>query len=97
MRKKVGDCKNRFISLTIKQEKNIIKIHEENYFEGEDVIFNGIINTTKSDSENHGFGTKSMKKIVKKYKGKIDFYVQDQMFQVDVEMPNIINFGKNEK
>ena len=38
-----------------------------------------------------------MKKIVKKYKGKIDFYVQDQMFQVDVEMPNIINFGKNEK
>lgn len=95
--KKVVDCKNRFISLTIRQEKNIIKIHEENYFEGEDVIFNGIINTTKSDSENHGFGTKSMKKIVKKYKGKIDFYVQDQMFQVDVEMPNIINFGKNEK
>lgn len=51
----------------------------------------------KKDVENHGFGTKSMKKIVNKYKGKINFYIQDQMFQVDVEIPYFLNNWKNVK
>lgn len=94
---KVLNCENRFISLTIKLENNIIKIHEENYFDGEDKTFDGNIKTTKKDVENHGFGTKSMKKIVNKYKGKINFYIQDQMFQVDVEIPYFLNNWKNVK
>ena len=40
--------------------------------------------TTKSDKNAHGFGTKNMVKVVKKYKGKIDFLVTDSTFRVEI-------------
>ncbi len=72
----------RFISLTIKKKEDIVYIHSENYF-GKEMPKDDFLMTTKNDFSNHGYGTKSMKKIVEKYKGVIHFYVADQMFQVD--------------
>ncbi len=72
----------RFISLTIKKKEDIVYIHSENYF-GKEMPKDDFLMTTKNDFTNHGYGTKSMKKIVEKYKGVIHFYVADQMFQVD--------------
>lgn len=72
----------RFISLTIKKKDDIVCIHSENYY-GKEQPDEDLLKTTKKDSDNHGLGTKSMKKIIEKYKGVINFHVADHMFQVD--------------
>ncbi len=79
--------KERFMSLTIKQKDGILLIHEENLFSGEVKKDGDILSTTKEDKTNHGLGTKSMKKMVEKYRGEIEFLIQDNMFQVDVQIP----------
>lgn len=77
----------RFISMTIKKENKAIHIHTENSYIGKDTGTKEEFHTTKKDSVNHGFGTKSMKNIVTKYQGRIDFLIADDMFQVDVLLP----------
>lgn len=44
--------------------------------------------TSKKDKEVHGFGTKNMIKVVKKYNGKIDFLVTDTYFRVEIILKN---------
>lgn len=44
--------------------------------------------TTKKEKEVHGFGTKNMIKVVKKYGGKIDFLVTDTSFRVEIRLKN---------
>ena len=40
--------------------------------------------TSKAEKSMHGIGTKNIVKVVKKYKGKIDFIVTDTSFRVEV-------------
>lgn len=40
--------------------------------------------TSKSEKEAHGFGTKNMLKVVRKYGGKIDFLITDTSFRVEM-------------
>lgn len=42
------------------------------------------LNTTKQNKEKHGFGIRSIRQIVEKYDGMLDFYEQDNMFFADV-------------
>ncbi len=77
----------RFISMTVKKRNGNMQIHVENSYLGKEVGEKKEFHTTKKDTINHGFGTKSMKNIVKKYQGKIDFLIADDMFQVDVLLP----------
>lgn len=42
------------------------------------------LRTTKSDSENHGYGVKSICGIAEKYNGTVDFYEEDSMFAARV-------------
>lgn len=79
---KIEEPSLRFLSLTIKEKNNVIKIHAENYYDGEDRTIESL-STTKMDKKNHGYGTKSMEKIVEKYHGIINFSIKDRMFQVD--------------
>jgi sensor histidine kinase regulating citrate/malate metabolism len=91
---KISDPAKRFISLTIKAINNKVFIHCENYFVEENFNSNNFLKTDKPDKENHGFGTKSMGKIVDKYKGTINLFIADKMFQVDCVIP--IGKGKKE-
>ena len=43
--------------------------------------------STKKDKNSHGYGTKNMIKVVKQYKGNIDFLITDNMFSVDIVLP----------
>ena len=52
------------------------------------VFVNGLPQTTKEDSTNHGYGTKSMKIIVQKYKGEIKFAIKGNVFLVSIILPN---------
>ena len=40
--------------------------------------------TSKQDKTRHGYGVKNMIEVIKKNHGKIDFYVTDQSFRVEV-------------
>lgn len=40
--------------------------------------------TSKEEKEAHGFGTKNMIKVVRKYGGKIDFIITDTSFRVEI-------------
>lgn len=40
--------------------------------------------TSKPEKEAHGFGTKNMMKVVRKYGGKIDFLITDTSFRVEM-------------
>ena len=89
----VTEKENRFISLTVHSDGDGVRIHTENYYDG-DTIAEEIV-TSKKDKYNHGFGIKSMKKIVEKYNGKTDIIIADDMFQVDIFLPN--RSGKGEE
>jgi sensor histidine kinase regulating citrate/malate metabolism len=45
------------------------------------------LETTKKDAENHGFGIKSIRDIIEKYNGTIDFYEYDNFFCADAFIP----------
>ena len=79
---------NRFISLTVRAVKGGVSVHTENYFEGDVRVEGGVVETSKKDKNNHGFGMKSMRKIVEKYGGTMDVVIADDMFQVDIRLPD---------
>ena len=81
----IEEKEHRVISLTASQKQGILLIEETNYFQG-DIKFNpdGSIKTTKKDSKYHGYGTKSIAYIVKKYDGKVEYDIQDNIFKLKI-------------
>lgn len=64
------------ISLIVKQKMGMASIHIENYCDMSTVsirISDGLPETTKADTANHGFGTRSMRSIIERYGGTISF------------------------
>lgn len=81
----IEDESLRVISLTAKQEQGVILIEETNYFQGERRLSKeGKLLTTKKDGEHHGYGTQSIGYIVKKYKGKISFDINGNIFDLKI-------------
>ncbi len=46
--------------------------------------------TTKEDGENHGFGIRNVQNVVKKYKGKVEFDVTEDIFRVRILFPEVV-------
>ena len=76
---------HRVISLTASKKHGVLFIEETNYFNGE-IKFNndGSIKTTKANAKYHGYGTKSIAYIAKKYDGKVEYEVKDNIFKLKV-------------
>lgn len=85
--KKVAEEDLRFVNVVVKQVNNIVKIQIENYTPHNVEIKNGFPVTTKKNTENHGFGLKSMSYIVEKYNGVMYFGVRDDMFILEIALP----------
>ena len=81
----IEEKEHRVISLTASKKQGILLIEETNYFKG-DLKFNsdGSIKTTKKDEKYHGYGTKSIAFIVKKYDGKVEYQVKDHIFKLKI-------------
>lgn len=85
---KISDKDNRYIRLTVsKKFGQYLILHQENYFTGELQMKDGFPVTTKTDGGLHGYGTKSINQMVKKYKGEIEFKVVDSSFNIDITLP----------
>lgn len=62
-----------------------VTITVKNTFEGA-VVFapDGLPVTTKEDTDFHGFGMKSIRMIVEKYKGNLSISAKDGVFKVNI-------------
>lgn len=72
------NCDNRHISVNGFMEADKVYLEIKNPFNYGDVVFDGKM--PKSPKENHGYGTKSMASLVRKYEGAYSFTVEDGEF-----------------
>ena len=76
--------KPRLIFLSVRGGEGFVSVHLENTFDGQINLVNDIPVTNKEDRNAHGFGLKSMERIVKQYGGTITFTVKDELFHLDM-------------
>lgn len=74
---------NKFISLTSQREDNMITVHIENPFSGK-LEFSGGLPSSKRDSRYHGFGLRSMERIVHEYGGALAVQQRGNIFCLDL-------------
>ncbi len=74
----------RIISLKIVSHGNRVSISEKNSFSGKIRYSNGMPITSKNDSRYHGFGLKSIKMVVEKYKGTFTISDKDNLFTLSL-------------
>lgn len=77
----------RVISLSCREEGDVLVIEESNYFSGGLKLDHGLPATSKGDSSRHGFGTKSIQYIAAQYGGTMDIKVTDNMFFLTIRFP----------
>lgn len=85
--KKLKDEEKRMIHLSAFSRKNFLIIRFENYYEGNLDLKAGLPETTKEDRDMHGYGLKSLKYTVHKYKGEVDISTQEGWFSLKILIP----------
>lgn len=81
---KEADEEKRIISIQMSRKNQGYHIHIDNYCNDNIVFDEGLPITTKEDKAYHGFGVRSIKYIVDKYKGDMLMRAGEQRFQVDI-------------
>lgn len=81
----IAETERRCIALNIHTVASFVTVTVKNTFEGE-VVFgqDGLPVTTKEDTDFHGFGMKSIRMIVEKYKGNLSVTAKDGIFKVNI-------------
>ena len=73
----------RHISLVIKMKGNILSIEIENFFDENTLkMVDGKLVTSKKDKHSHGYGIRSMRNIVRKYDGILDYHIDKDIFHL---------------
>lgn len=85
--RELSDAERRVISLTVTAAGPMVRILEENYFDGELEFADGLPRSTKGDDDNHGFGMRSIRHMVDKYKGDLALSVRDGVFSLSILLP----------
>lgn len=76
-----GRCScDTFIELQIRSDEDRIDITVKNSSEAIKTDGKNNLLTSKKNSGEHGYGTKIIKNIIKKYNGHYDFYMEDKVF-----------------
>ncbi len=82
---KIEDIRKRNISVVVRNIHSFVSINIENYYEGNIKLDeNNLPISTKSDSNYHGFGTKSINFIVKKYNGSLEISLDNNIFSLAI-------------
>lgn len=77
----------RFIRLIVKEEKGMVLLHIENYFDGNLDLANELPKTTKKDKRFHGYGLLSIKMITESYNGNVYFSDKNNLFSINIIFP----------
>ena len=84
---KIADPDRRLIHITVGREKSFLRIRVENCCD-EKVIFKaGLPVTSKGDERYHGYGTRSIRSIVDKYKGSMTIKADDGWYRLRILFP----------
>lgn len=75
---------NRVVGLSVKRVNQMVFVNVYNCFEGNIVFRNGLPITTKGNSDNHGYGLKSVELLAAKYGGKMNIKAEDGVFSVSI-------------
>lgn len=84
---KVKPLEKRFINISIRNSRDLLIIRIENPFYGELEFQDGLPVTTKEDKNFHGFGMKSIQKVVEKYNGYFSIDPKDHLFVLNIVFP----------
>lgn len=86
---KVTDPDKKYVGLQLTRKDGMISVHVENYFDsGKELVFvDGIPQTTKSDEEWHGFGMRSIRRVVELCGGGMSVDVKADLFSLNVFLP----------
>lgn len=84
---KIEDYEKRMIHVDAFSEKNFLIIRFENYYEGDIRFDSGLPVTTKSEKNIHGYGLKSLRYTVRKYKGEVWIETKDNWFSLRILIP----------
>ena len=84
---KIADKEKRLIHVSVFSQKGFLMIRFENYFEGTLMFEGDLPITTKKDSFYHGYGLKSIRYAVQKYKGVVRIDQKDQWFELKILIP----------
>lgn len=81
---KVADTSRRFINISIKTARELVIIHIENPYDGTLRFQDGLPLTTKEDKNFHGYGMKSIQRVVEKYNGFFSISSENQYFVLNI-------------
>lgn len=77
----------RTITISVKEVGEMLFLHFENYAPQPVRFINGLPQSSKNDASYHGYGTKSIAYLAKKYGGYADFHQENSFFTVNVCFP----------
>ena len=78
---------DKFIYVAILKKRGYDTITVKNKIDKSVLADNPELNSTKAESETHGYGIKQIKTITKKYDGIVDIYEEDNMFCISIMIP----------
>lgn len=78
----------RIVSLLIKRTGEMVLIHLENRCSRMPEFRDGLPVTDKPDKKAHGFGVRSIRYLVEKYRGEVLMRAADHMFCLDILLPS---------
>ena len=81
------DEDHRYIGLQVRQERGMLLIRMENCVGGELHFVDGLPQTTKGDARWHGYGVKSIRRIVEQHGGSLTLQAEDGMFRLAALIP----------
>ena len=81
------DPDKRMIKLKIFSQNSFLMICLENYCEEEINLQQGFPDTTKEDKKNHGYGLKSIRYTIEKYRGTMTLHTENNWFVMRILIP----------
>ncbi len=84
---KIPEKNERLIHLAVDKQKSFVRIHVENRYIGKIRFRHNLPLTSKSDTNFHGYGVKSMKNIAEKYGGSIRAEAENGWFKLSILIP----------
>lgn len=84
---KIADKDKRIIRVAVFTKNSFLMMRFQNYYEQNLVFSGGLPETTKKDSNYHGFGIKSIRKTIEKYDGNLTINTENNWFVMKVLIP----------
>lgn len=81
-------CDDGYIYAELSVSGEEMKIHIENSAKNKNR--QSMFATSKADKKNHGFGMRSMKNVVKKYNGYMNYEIKENVFFLDATLKNMV-------